>query len=156
MNFNLANNGPIDIKIDGKPYSVPRFKRKDWLKWGAEIDAERVDQATAGMDAGSRCKFLMLYPPAPVDEHELSRRIQTTAGKEYLLRICLKRASVPDDEIEKLLEQGEPEGLRILALWLASLIDPARMAAPSQPEGEEGEVKGEEPPLPSTGTASNG
>jgi hypothetical protein len=149
VNFNLANNGPVAVKIDGTEYLLPRFKRRDWIAWAASVDAERTAQATADMKPDERFRYLSIYSVLPVTTDELSRRVFTPAGTERILRTCMTSGKVPAELIEKVLDEGASQDLNVLALTLASIIDPEKIQA----EADKDEQGGEVDPLPSAASA---
>jgi hypothetical protein len=166
MNFQLANKGPIHVEVDGRPYDVPRFVRRDWVAWAAELDAKRSAAAVAHLPKGeARARFLTVYPVMPVDTTELTRHAFTTAGTERILRTCLGRAGVPAETIDRLFAEAEDvRQLDTLAVTLASLYDPTEVKDEGEAEVAEGDGtlpgEGKAPekpdPLPSAGSGSPG
>jgi hypothetical protein len=136
VNFQLSNNGPVVVNVNGTPYNFARFRRRDWVDWGAAIDAERNAAATEGLEPQERARLLMVFPPQPVTHNELAARIATPAGVERIIRACGERGGVPKDVLDQLLEDGNEIELESLAMILASVIDPLKMAAQAKGNGE--------------------
>ncbi len=149
MNLTIATNAPVVVTIEGKTYPLPPMRRKDFTEWAAELDAARIESATVGMNPGNRAKFISMVPFVPIDHDEICRHAFTEAGIARILNLCMGRASVPKETIDRLLEDGDPNDLYVLALRLARLVGPGDPPA----NDEEGKPAD---PLSSSGNASAG
>jgi len=149
MKFALANKAPITVNIDGTDYALKRFTRGDFVKWASEIDGKRISEATDGVDPIQRAKLLLVYTQEPVGHAELIRRIYSPEGTGRIIRTCAEKSGVPTDVVAKLLEDGDEKDLETLAIMLASIVDPAEVAAAvEKPAGQDEGADPLTPPQP--------
>jgi hypothetical protein len=129
--FNIATKAPIPCEIAGKVYQLPRFTRADWRAWGAKIDAENEERATAHLNPQQRAQMLLLYPVKPITSGELHDRVSTVDGSAHVFRTCCEKAGVPEDDLVREIDEGEADQIAVenMALFLAGIVDPGEISA---------------------------
>jgi len=128
--FNLQSRQPIKVRVNGKVYDFPRFKRRDWREWQIELDAERQESASQNLSPEERARLLLLYPLEPLTKSNMRARLDTLEGSGRVFGVCAAKAGVPEAEIKAIVEDGEIDeiDLETVVLMLASLADPAEVA----------------------------
>lgn len=150
MNFSTAFDSPVVVKIDGEELKLPRFTVNDFVEWGAALDAERLEKATADFDEDQKFRAIAYGGVNPIDFHQLTYLVQTPAGILHIDRTCMGKAGVSEEKIQRYLAAVKPGDLRFLAMLLTGLVNEPDPAAP-KPPGEKG---AEESPLAGGGTGS--
>lgn len=122
MKLTTRSNTPIPISIGDKDYSLPPLKREDWIAFGAKLDDERAQKATAHLsDPNQKAKQLAYFPIAPLTYNELRQFVQSVAGIHAVVRASLAKVGVDEPTIAAILE-GNMDDLQALAFMLAGLI----------------------------------
>lgn len=146
MEFVTTHAPPFPIKINGKPYDVPRFLLRQVKEWAVNRQNAAKESALAVLpDADARARFLLYHQPPAVDVAYIAQLLTASEGIEHIVRDCLKRANVPAEDITGLLENADPllirrladelrSGNGVIADQLASSGDPG--AAGNPPTGQ--------------------
>ncbi len=159
MRFNIANKAPISVTIEGIEYQLPPVRRRFWINWAAEIDGQRTTGAIQHLSPAEGAKMLLIYPVEPTMHSELVKRIHTPEGTGRIIRESATKADpkVPDDVLNRLLEDGDEKQLETLAIMLAAVVDFAERQEQETKNASEGEEVGESPdPLASSTKGSTG
>lgn len=144
MRFNIANKAPLSVEIEGVLYKMPILRRKFWIDWASEIDGRRLKDAVSALPPLEAAKMLLIYPVEPVLTSDLVRRLNTMEGTDRVFRTSAKKAEpvMPDDVIERFLEETDARNLESLIRILAGLLDFAeqqeKQSTKDEDESEEG------------------
>lgn len=137
MDFVTTHAPPVPIKVNGKPYQVPRFLLPEQEAWVALKVQEQIDKATAHLDDDAKARFLMFFQPPPADVLALIEEQRSPAGVRYILETQLPKAGIPDADVRAMLAHGDPLLLRRLADRVGSARDAAtQFASESGDEGK--------------------
>ncbi len=114
----------VPVTIDGKTYDLPRFGVDQFAEWAEqrrEANTQRALSEAGVTDKESRARFRAYFTPPVADYGEQLREVsQTSIGAAYVIRHCMKRAGVPADQIEAVLEADLPDLVELAqALTLA-------------------------------------
>lgn len=149
FDFNTTHGGPLDIRINGTSYSIPRFLTRQFAAWAQKERQRLLDEALSQIaDEKERAQFILYFSAPAVDVYQQVRELNTARGVEVVVRDCLSRGGVPADVIEKVIVSADPIVLRQLAGELCSSAAAedaaAQISGPNPPEGEGND------PLPSS------
>jgi hypothetical protein len=114
MDFVTAHPSGIAVRINGTPYSIPRFLLPQIRRWTAERQQAVADRAVAHLDADGKARFLMYWQPPPVDVFAVADYARTPEGIADILGRQLKEGGVPDDVRAAMLENADPMMLATL------------------------------------------
>lgn len=117
LDFLIAAQTTIPVRIGGVEYKLPRFLLSAFKEKAAADRKAMIDEAIAplGNDKDAKARFLMWNPPPPIDVALMTRRLMTPAGVEYVVRHCCEKGGVPAETITALLEGTPTPFLRDLA-----------------------------------------
>lgn len=144
MDFKIAHAAPVGIKLNGTDYLLPKMRVRDWIDYGAKIDAKRLADATAGLSPSDRYKLLSVIPMFATSFRQLVNHSQSVEGASLVIRTCAARVKMPDDQIDLLLDNAVPDDLLALSALLSGLVDDV-VETDSEPKKE-----GQSDPLAST------
>lgn len=141
MSFTVANRVPITLIIEGKPYHLPRAKRKFWLEWAAEENARKLERATVDMSDEQRAQWMAIYQVAHTTTDDLIRLVTTPEGNDKIITHCMKAGGVPDELVEQVIENIGESQRAGLALALANIVEPQHLVSNNgngKADGDEG------------------
>jgi hypothetical protein len=152
MNFTLANKSPVTVVIDGKSYAIPRARRKFWGEWASEIDAKKLEAATAGMSDEDRARWVHINQVWCTTHDDLIKLVNTLDGADRVIAHCMGQGGIEQAVIDRVVDELGPNERASLAFTLAAIIDPAAFALAAQQQNQNGDGKdkteaGESDPL---------
>lgn len=129
MQFDFAeiHDAPVSITILDGTYSVPRCLNEGLMEWASVLRRRTMDEATAHflregdedvekvkLGREAKARYLTFWQPPPLDVSELLQRVVEPDGIDFVLRRQLKIAGVPQDRIDLMCRNGDPQQLRTL------------------------------------------
>jgi hypothetical protein len=94
MFFLEAAQAPVVTEIDIYKLSIPLMTLADWTVFGAERDAARRNELTAGMSNADRFHFLNYYSVIPTSLADLMVMRRSPVGVEFIIRNCVGKATL--------------------------------------------------------------
>lgn len=136
LDFFTQSDSPVQIRINGTPYNLPRFLNDRMIEWSAAIRRQIIDEATAHLDDDDKARFLTFFQPPPVDALDMAQRALSNDGAKYVCDVCLKAAGVADAEREGILRLSEPVALRNLSAELTKAPQAKALLDASSKQGD--------------------
>lgn len=124
LEFKLANPGPVVVKLAGVEYHIPRLLLPGMAEWMEETTEKIREKATQHMGQDDKARFLMYHPDPMFDVTEVAMDCRTPAGVLKVLRRQLPKATptVPNELIERLITEEDPERLALLSSVICSAV----------------------------------
>lgn len=122
LDFFSQSDSPVEIKIDGTAYKLPRFLLRQMIDYSATLRREQVETATAHLNADDKARFLTYFQPPAIDLMEMSRWCLSAEGVLVVCERQLKAGKVPDELVKSLLDNGDPQTLYNLAAELTTAL----------------------------------
>lgn len=143
----------VPVIVGDKTYDLPRFgmdRFAEWAEQRREADTQRAMNEAGVSDKEQRGRWRTYFSTPTIDVgRQLYEIGSTAAGVAYVIRDCMKRADVPADQIEIVLE-SDPIQLGDLAQALTD-AEPAAKAADAM-VAEEDEASDDPLSVPSGGS----
>lgn len=164
MFYLQSSQAPVAVRSGGDLLLVPKFPRRDFKGWGAEVAAENAENATAGMTAVQKSEYATFYANFGLDLFDWRKIVRTPEGAHRVCRTCLLRAKVKDAatgadkpgkteaEVDAILE-ASGTGPTVALAWVLSDLDDAALFKAPKPE-QDGD--GTDPLTPSAKPGSSG
>jgi hypothetical protein len=122
IDFFTQSDSPVEIKIDGTTYKLPRFLLRHMIKYSATLRRQQVETATAHLSPDDKARFLTYFQPPAIDLMEMARWCLSAEGVLAVCEAQLKAANVPDELRKSLLNNGDPQTLYALAAELTTAV----------------------------------
>jgi hypothetical protein len=110
LDFFSQSDSPVEIKIDGTAYKLPRFLLRQMIDYSATLRREQVETATAHLNPDDKARFLTYFQPPAIDLMQMAQWCLSGEGVVGRVRAADEGwASVPDELVKSLLDNGDPQ-----------------------------------------------
>lgn len=120
LDFFTQSDAPVEIKIDGTAYKLPRFLLREMSEQSATNRREQADFATAHLNADDKARFLTYFQPPAIDLMDMAAWCLSPEGVPVVCERQLRVGGVPPDLIKWMLQNGDPQMLYVLAKELTT------------------------------------